>query len=129
VYRAEGIVAASGALACVIGRPSVTGTYVMHACDARVCTCYRPRQPCPCPWLPSWRRWAPGPLGVLPAACEMWVVSLILLDGPPIKQKQHRVGPIRVPARMVSVSYPRFSGTDRVLVIPYPTRIRGSIFG
>jgi hypothetical protein len=75
-------------------------------------------------WLAALGTWAAGR-----AACGMWVVGLILLNGPPIKQKQQRVGPIRVPARMVPVSYPRFSGTDRVLVIPYPTRIRGSIFG
>jgi hypothetical protein len=35
----------------------------------------------------------------------------------------------RVPEFRVPVSDPGFSGTDRVLVIPYPTRIQGSIFG
>jgi hypothetical protein len=35
----------------------------------------------------------------------------------------------RVPEFRVPVSDPGFSGTDRVLVILYPTRIRGSISG
>jgi hypothetical protein len=38
-------------------------------------------------------------------------------------------GSVRVPARIIPVSYPGFSSNDRVLVILYPTRIRGSISG
>jgi hypothetical protein len=66
-------------------------------------------------------------LALLREDCGMWVrLWMGRLSSRLTEAAESRPNP---GTRMVLVSYSRFSGTDRVLVIPYPIRIRGSIFG
>jgi hypothetical protein len=105
------------------------GLWLVPACPCSLAGCSLARaggwgRPClRGPWLPGWQRWTPG------RGVPHYRVRNVggPVDGPPIIQiSRSRPNPGTRP--VVPVSYPRFSGTDRILVIPYHTRIRGSIF-